>query len=45
MSDKKIIAVVGATGAQGGGPARAVLDFSRQLDHDLQTLDGGWHRT
>jgi uncharacterized protein YbjT (DUF2867 family) len=28
MSDKKIIAVVGATGAQGGGLARAVLDDS-----------------
>jgi uncharacterized protein YbjT (DUF2867 family) len=26
MSDKKIIAVVGATGAQGGGLARAILD-------------------
>ncbi|MBP2472433.1 uncharacterized protein YbjT (DUF2867 family) [Crossiella equi] len=26
MSDKKIIAVVGATGAQGGGIARAILD-------------------
>ena len=26
MSDKKIIAIVGATGAQGGGLARAILD-------------------
>ena len=26
MSDKKVIAVVGATGAQGGGLARAILD-------------------
>ena len=26
MSDRKIIAVVGATGAQGGGLARAILD-------------------
>ncbi len=26
MSDKKIIAVVGATGAQGGGFARAILN-------------------
>jgi uncharacterized protein YbjT (DUF2867 family) len=26
MADKKIIAVVGATGAQGGGAARAILD-------------------
>ncbi|HEX4225058.1 MAG TPA: NmrA/HSCARG family protein [Pseudonocardiaceae bacterium] len=26
MSDKKIIAVIGATGAQGGGLARAILD-------------------
>jgi uncharacterized protein YbjT (DUF2867 family) len=25
MTDKKIIAVVGATGAQGGGLARAIL--------------------
>jgi hypothetical protein len=25
VSDKKIIAVVGATGALGGGPARAIL--------------------
>jgi uncharacterized protein YbjT (DUF2867 family) len=25
MADKKIIAVVGATGAQGGGLARAIL--------------------
>ena len=29
MSDKKIIAVVGATGTQGGGLARALLDDSR----------------
>ena len=28
MADKKIIAVVGATGAQGGGLARAILDDS-----------------
>ena len=26
MADKKIIAVVGATGAQGGGLVRAILD-------------------
>ena len=26
MADKKIIAVVGATGAQGGGLARAILE-------------------
>ena len=26
MSDRKIIAVVGATGAQGGGLVRAILD-------------------
>ena len=26
MSDNKIIAVVGATGAQGGGLVRAILD-------------------
>ena len=26
MQDKKIIAIVGATGAQGGGLARAILD-------------------
>lgn len=26
MADKKIIAVTGATGAQGGGLARAILD-------------------
>jgi hypothetical protein len=26
MTDKKVIAVVGATGAQGGGMARAILD-------------------
>jgi hypothetical protein len=26
MSDKKIIAVVGSTGAQGGGLVRAILD-------------------
>ena len=26
MGDKKIIAVVGATGAQGGGLVRAILD-------------------
>jgi hypothetical protein len=54
MSDKKIIAVTGATGAQGGGLAGAILaerdfnddytkarslDFSRQLNPDLQTLD------
>ena len=29
MSDKKIIAVVGATGAQGGGMARAILNDSQ----------------
>ena len=26
MSDKKVIAVIGATGAQGGGLARAILE-------------------
>jgi uncharacterized protein YbjT (DUF2867 family) len=29
MTDRKLIAVVGATGAQGGGLARAILDDSR----------------
>ena len=29
MTDKKIIAVVGATGAQGGGLARAILNDSQ----------------
>ena len=29
MADKKVIAVVGATGAQGGGLARAILDDAR----------------
>ena len=31
MSDKKIIAVVGATGAQGGGLVRAILPTERRL--------------
>ena len=43
MADKKIIAVVGATGAQGGGPARAILsdpagDFAvRALTRDVNS--------
>jgi uncharacterized protein YbjT (DUF2867 family) len=33
MNSKKIIAVVGATGAQGGGLARAILDDPEKLFH------------
>ena len=31
MDGKKIIAVVGATGAQGGGLARAILSDSKSI--------------
>jgi len=43
MSDKKIIAVVGATGAQGGGLVRAILDdpgggfIARAITRDVNT--------
>jgi len=40
MADKKIIAVVGATGAQGGGMARAILDDKDSLGQiERQTLE------
>ena len=44
MADKKIIAVVGATGAQGGGVVRAILDdptggfAARAITRDVQSL-------
>ena len=43
MADKKIIAVVGATGAQGGGLVRAILDdkngpfVARALTRDVNS--------
>jgi hypothetical protein len=45
MAGKRIIAVVGATGAQGGGLVRAILDdaggrfAARALTPRLQTFD------
>ncbi len=46
MSDKKIIAVVGATGAQGGGLVRAILDdpgggfIARAITRDVNSDAG-----
>jgi hypothetical protein len=44
VADRKIIAVVGATGAQGVGPARAITHdpdsgIARSLDPELQRSD------
>jgi uncharacterized protein YbjT (DUF2867 family) len=45
MADKKIIAVTGATGSQGGGLVRAILSdvsggfTARALNPSLQTFD------
>ena len=45
MADKKIIAVVGATGTQGGGLARAILDdFSAYRSHFVKVMPHEYRR-
>ena len=39
MAEKKIIAVVGATGAQGGGLVRAILSDVEQRLHRARTYE------
>ena len=41
MSDRKVIAVVGATGAQGGGLVRAILDDPNGFAARVLTRDAG----